>query len=501
MDEASQNSVDSPLSSLTPNELEFVAKFGSPAAFAMTASKGAWKLAKHLDVLNRKLLQVVSGQLDRLIVSMPPRHGKSWLISEFFPAWYLLTNPDKRIILLTYSETKAKSWGRKIRDLIKEFGPLFGVRLDPSNQSNSQFSLEGHPQGGLIARGTRGSVTGEGADILVVDDGHKDAEEAQSEVHRNRVGTCFEATAGTRLQPNGAILLVGTRWNDDDLIGRNLRNDETGDGWVHLNYPALAEEDEYIDGKLFRHEGDALWPEQWSKDKLERKRRTMTPYWWNALYQQRPTRHEMCEWPDTYFAGDDLWFDEWPTNPGVTAMAWDPSKGRDSKKGDYSSLAMVMFGRDTDGQARVFVDADILRVPVEEMTQVIAKRCEQLKPDAVGLEGVLWQELLRAPLQEALWGRGLTNIDVQLLDNTTNKLVRIRRLGPYFPLRLMRFKRNSPGAALLLKQLQAFPMAAHDDGPDALEMAIRVANMLSDGLAAERVSGHFSEDDGTFISY
>jgi hypothetical protein len=196
------------------------------------------------------------------------------------------------VILATYSDESAGKWGKKVREQIDEFGSIFGIKLDPSMRNRHRFEVHKH-EGGLLAVGVGGAATGEGAHLLVIDDPIKSAEESMSDTYRDSVWDWYQAVASTRLQPGGSIVLVMTRWHQDDLAGRNLeRGEVTGEAWDELVFPAIAEEDEHLaDGTLFRRAGEALWPEMWPLIELEKKRAVLDPFWWNALYQQHPTQH------------------------------------------------------------------------------------------------------------------------------------------------------------------------------------------------------------------
>lgn len=214
----------------------------SPAEFAVLASGGRWQLAPHLALLNRFLLDLAGGAVTRLLVTMPPRHGKSMFTSQYFPAWYLGTFPDDRVILASYEADFAAEWGGKVRDLMGEYGPsLFGLDVNPATTASARWDLKGH-LGGMKTAGVGGPITGKGADLLVIDDPIKNSEEAGSEVRRGAIWDWYRSTARTRLEPGGRVLLIQTRWHCDDLAGRILESAaESGEPWVVLKVPALSD--------------------------------------------------------------------------------------------------------------------------------------------------------------------------------------------------------------------------------------------------------------------
>jgi hypothetical protein len=262
----------------------------SPAGLAVVASRGQWKKARHLDLLNRELLEfsaaVIAGESPRLMISMPPRHGKSELTSRHFPPWFLGHNPDRRIILCSYNDGFAAEWGLKALQLFEEHGPTdFGVSTNPRSRAAERWDIEGHA-GGMRTAGVGSGITGRGGDVLIIDDSIKDYEQANSEVLRQKAKDWWGSTFYTRLAPGGGILLMQTRWHEDDLPGHvlQLAKESGRDRWKVLNLPALAEPGDI----LGRRPGEALWPERFPVEALARIRSNMSGYWWSALYQGSP---------------------------------------------------------------------------------------------------------------------------------------------------------------------------------------------------------------------
>jgi predicted phage terminase large subunit-like protein len=246
-------------------------------------SGGAFTPFDHLIALDEQLTRVASGELHRLMVSMPPRHGKSETISRYLPAWYLGRFPDRRVMLASYEAAFAASWGRKARELLADHGEeLFGVQIAPGRAAASAWDLQGR-RGGMVTAGVGGPLTGKGANLLIIDDPLKNHEEAHSELLRDKLWDWWRSTARTRLQTPGAVVLVMTRWHEDDLAGRMLR--DGSDDWTVLEFPAIAEPEDPLE----REVGDPLCPglgfdDAWLADtKAE-----LGSYWFSALYQQAP---------------------------------------------------------------------------------------------------------------------------------------------------------------------------------------------------------------------
>ncbi|NLX97664.1 MAG: phage terminase large subunit [Rhodopirellula sp.] len=200
--------------------------------------------------------------------------------------------------------------------------------------------------------------------------------------------------------------------------------------------------------------------------------------------QNSPVNPEFCEWPESYF-DQSIWFDDWPNDLCLKILALDPSKGTDANHGDYS--AFIRLGVDCHGV--LYVQADVARRPTPQIIADGVEHYLQFHPDAFAVESNQYQELLGAEFAAEFQRRGILGVPASLIRNDANKLVRIRRLGPYLSARRIRMKADCPSTRLLVHQLQQFPVADHDDGPDALEMAVHLAaEMLApvdhDGLGA-----------------
>ena len=255
-----------------------------------------YKIGRHHRLIADALQQVERGEITRLIITMPPRHGKSMLASEYFPAWYLGRNPESQIIAATYSQDLASTFGRKVRNQLIDplYKSVFGTGASDDSASASQVMTT---RGGVYnAVGVGGALTGRGAHLLLIDDPIKGREEADSEIIRRKQREWYNAVAYTRLMPNGAIVVIQTRWHEDDLAGYVLA-DHAHEGWIQLNLPAI------------NNDGAALWPDQYPIEQLERIRKTIGAREWNALYQQNPTPAEGVqfknEWFHRYRLGDE----------------------------------------------------------------------------------------------------------------------------------------------------------------------------------------------------
>lgn len=277
----------------------------------------------HHKLISDHLQAVEAGQIKRLMIFIPPRGGKSELASIRFPAWYFGRNPQKQLIATSYSVDLASDFGRKVRDLVadplfREIFPQSGI----SDKSTSSTRFHTAKGGAYSAAGVGGPITGRGADCLLIDDPIKNREEAYSKTVRDSVWEWYRTTAYTRLQPNGSIVLIMTRWHTDDLAGRILK--ETGADWDVVSLPAIAERDDE-----FRKQGEALWPEFYPIDVLQTIKTEIGSTAFNSLYQQRPSLEE----------GSIIkrhWFKYYDVLPQDTVMiqSWDMAF-KDTDSGSY----------------------------------------------------------------------------------------------------------------------------------------------------------------------
>lgn len=271
----------------------------SPAGFARYVSAGAWKPAKHLLLLNRVLMAAAAGEkwASRIIIEMPPRHGKSEFVSGYFPAWYLGMFPDRKVILTTFEDTYAQSWGEKNRDILQQHGPgLFGIRVRGDSHAKGRWALQ-RRRGMMHSVGIGGALTGKGANLAIIDDPVKNDIQALSETYRERNKNWYRSTLRTRMESPDVIIVIQTRWHQDDLAGWLQK--ESGEEWLTISLPAIAETDEAIylpddpeTPAWTRRAGEALWPEVRPLEGLKASRSAMggkDAYWWLAMYQQRPT--------------------------------------------------------------------------------------------------------------------------------------------------------------------------------------------------------------------
>lgn len=313
---------------LTDNEKNALSRAFARKSLA-AFSIGMWDkfvVAKHHRTLISSLENVLRGTLKRLIITMPPRHGKSMLATRMFPGWFLGNEPTKSVIIASYGDDLATDFGRYVRNAMQSgfYGHVF-PHVSVSEDSSSQKRFHTNAGGALFAVGRGGTITGRGADLIVVDDMFKNREDANSPNTRRMVLDWYRSTLRTRLEPGGAIVMVNTRWHRDDLIGHLLSEPtEDGHGWTHLNMPALDEA------------GAALWPDRFSVSELLAIKRDVGAFDFESLYQQNPTPAEggivKRDWIKFYrerpakfnvmLQSWDMAFKETGTSDYVVGQAW-----------------------------------------------------------------------------------------------------------------------------------------------------------------------------------
>jgi predicted phage terminase large subunit-like protein len=264
----------------------------TPATLARKLSLAShgepWIPAPHLMEISLEVAKAIKRGGGRIIISAPPRHGKSFLCNRWLPVWVLENFPAHHVITATYGADLSTDFTRPVRDLFGEHGPAgtgllsHFVRADAARADN--FVMD--HGGTLRGVGLGGPITGRGAHVFILDDYIKDFKEAMSPTYRDSIWDWFVNVALTRLEPNATIIIIATRWHHDDLIGRIKKN--YGDKWLDLRYPAIAGADD----RLGRVEGTPLFPERFGLDYFAERKEMMGTFMFNAQYQQNPTSKE-----------------------------------------------------------------------------------------------------------------------------------------------------------------------------------------------------------------
>lgn len=457
----------------------------------------AYQVGWHHAALCAKLDAFAHGQIRRLMVFMPPQHGKSELVSRRLPAYLLGRHPNARVIACSYTADLAGTMNRDVQRVMDadSYRALFpGVNLPGKRvktlsgaalRNSDEFEIidrDGRLTGGSYkSAGVLGGITGRPMDFGVIDDPIKGREQADSAAHRENVWGWYNGDFLSRTHGKTQLLLTCTRWHEDDLAGRLLKvatDEPKADQWEVVCYPAILEQPTAGDP---RQVGEPLWPERHPLESLEAKRAS-SPYDWASLYQGHPRAQGSTEWPDELFPAS-MWFDDWPPNLQHRVLSLDPSKGKQDKSGDYS--AFILLGLDPDWT--LWVDADIARRPVEAKNErsIVSDGLELAKawrPEAFSVETNGFQEMVATAILRESEQQHL-HLPMYAINNTVPKVIRIRQLGTYLAQKRLRV-RSTPGGRMLVQMMKDFPCGSYDDGPDALAQAVVMMDYLIGGQSA-----------------
>lgn len=355
---------------------------------------------------------------------------------------------------------EALSTGQQVRGRrVKEHRPSLIIGDDLQNDSH----ISSARQRELSRQWFHGS-------LLPAGDARTNVVNLATALHREALAVQLLEAPGWTSRSFAAIQSWPTQmqlWNEWEAIYANPENPE-----AKQHARAFYEKHE----QAMNEDVVVLWPEREDLYMLMQMRVESGRTAFEREKQGSPVDPASCEWPDEYFESH-IWFDTWPTELTIRAIALDPSKGRDSARGDYSAFALVGI----DPQGVVYVEADMARRPTPQIVTDGVTLCQRFCPDVFGVEANQFQELLCGEFKAEFCRRGLAGIVPAAIHNHVSKLVRIRRLGPLLSQKRIRFLSGNVATRLLVDQLRDFPAGAHDDGPDALEMALRLAEEIRQG--------------------
>jgi len=338
---------------------------------------------------------VARGESPRLMITMPPRHGKSMLASQYFPAWHMGRHPHHEFINTSYAQSLQMDFSRKIQELVRspDYGLLFdGLQIMKNNEAVERWGLADkhgvRTGGGMLAAGVGGPITGRGAHILLIDDPVKNREEAESVTIREGAKSWYSSTAYTRLAPGGGVLVIQTRWHDDDLSGWLLsemreaekEKQETGewpddaDEWKVVDFPAIATHDE-----KYRRQGEALHSDRYPIRALKKIKRTLAPRDWAALFQQNPQVEE-----GAYFAKKMIRY--YTSNPPKFMDIYAAGDLAISKKEQADWTVFMVVGVDEHENIYVLEEYRGRGWGTKEIIDVMVEIHEKWKPRRFGLE-------------------------------------------------------------------------------------------------------------------
>ena len=429
----------------------------------------AWFHERIASLLEKALEDVVNKKKVRIILSIPPRHGKSVLASNFFPAWALGKYPNLKFILSTYGAELSEKMGMQTRDIIssEKYQAIFPeVKLRPDVKSKAKWMT--NKDGSYTAVGIGGAVTGIGANVIIIDDPHKSRDEAESETVRETVWDYYRSTLYSRLEGYGAIIIIMQRWRNDDLVGRVIEHSqemkeagEAFDEWTVINFPAIAEEDEYLDGELIRKQGDPLWKDKYPLEVLDNIRTNSGVYNWASQFQQSPISSETQVFRSEYFK-----YYEEKELIGKYLKYYtfvDPAiSDRDS--GDNCVITTIAKEISAPNIYRIQEDAG--HYSPQKTIEIIFKHAQEYKSD-VWLETVAYQKALKYSIEEEQRKR---EIYFALRETSnSNKEVRIEGLLPLYERGVIFHKRSDVEYE---KEALQFPKGRRDDRLDAMSFCL-----------------------------
>lgn len=419
------------------------------------------KIAEALD-------RVIAGKCKRLMIAMPPRHGKSQMGSYLFPAYLMGKLPQSKLIVGSHTAELAQRFGRMIRNLVEDerYAELFpNTKLSVDSKAAGRWNTNAGGEAFFIGKG--GAMTGRGGDIVVLDD-ILDEQDAVSETAMENTWEWYTSGPRQRLQPNGAIIIINTRWKTDDLSGRLLRQmgQLKSDQWEILEFPAILPS------------GKPLWPGYWQLDELEKVKMSIGLKKWNAQWQQQPTNDD----------GAILkreWWRRWKhSEPPACSYIIQTMDTAYSKKesADFSVIATWGVFRPSadEGPGLMLLSVKKGRWDFPELKRIAKSEYQYWEPDNVLIEA----KATGTPLQHELRKMGIPVTMYSPGGRRTgqDKVSRANAVAPILESGMVWYPEDEEFAQDMVEECAAFPNGANDDQVDAMVMALmrfRQGNFVS----------------------
>ena len=423
-------------------------------------------VGKHHRILADMLMGVERGDKDRVCVNIPPRHGKSQLVSIFFPAWYLGRNPDKKVMMVSHTTDLAVDFGRKVRNLISDpkFQAIFPtVQLAKDSKSAGRWNTN---QGGeYYACGVGSALAGRGAHLLLVDDPHSEQDVINGNfIVFEKAYEWYTFGARTRLMPGGSVAIIQTRWHMDDLTGRvvkDMKNNERSDQFEVVEFPAILE----IENDTGEITEKPLWPEFFDLEALGRTKASMPTYQWNAQYQQQPTAEEAAVVKREWWR---IWESESAPACEYIIMSLD-SAAEKHNRADFTALTTwgVFLNEEESAYNIILLNSIKKRLEFPELKEMALEEYQDWEPDAFIVEKkssgtALYQEMRRMglPVSEFTPHRG-----------SGDKLARLNSVSDIVQSGLVWVPQTRWGEEVI-EEIAGFPFMSNDDLVDSTVMAL-----------------------------
>ena len=404
----------------------------------------------------QKFNDLANGKIKRLIINMPPRHTKSEFASYLLPAWMVGRNPKLKIIQVTHTGELAVRFGRKAKHLLdsQEYHKIFDTRLQEDSQAAGRWETA---QGGeYFAAGVGGAITGRGADLLIIDDPHSE-QDALSPTALENAYEWYTSGPRQRLQPGGAIVLVMTRWSKKDLTGSLIRAQKEikGDQWEVVEFPALMDHGS---------RKEAVWPEYWSLEELEKVQATLPVGKWNAQWMQNPTSEEGALIKREWWR---KWTEDQPPNLHYVTQSYDTAYLK-KETADFSAITTwgVFYPNEDSPANLILIDAIKGRYEFPELRRIALDQYKYWNPESVIIEA----KAAGLPLTYEL-----RQMDIPVQNFTpskgNDKHVRVNTCAPLFESGMI-WAPDQKFAEEVIEECAAFPHGDHDDLVDSTTQAI-----------------------------
>jgi predicted phage terminase large subunit-like protein len=424
-------------------------------------------VGKHHRLLADMLMAIEQGDKDRICVNIPPRHGKSNLVSIMYPAWFLGRNPGKKVMMVSHTTDLAVDFGRKVRNMIAsdEYSAIFPtVKLAVDSKSAGRWNT--NTGGEYYACGIGSSIAGRGADLLLVDDPHSEQDVINGNFETfSKAYDWFTFGARTRLMPGGRVAIIQTRWHMDDLTGRvtkDMVQNERADQYEVVEFPAILDIDDEETGEMIQK---PLWPEFFDLEALLRTKASMPTFQWNAQYQQEPTAEEAAlvkrEWWQMWEQGD-------PPACEYIIMSLDAA-AETHNRADFTALTTwgVFLNEENDAYNIILLNSIKKRMEFPELKDLAMEEYAEWEPDAFIVEKkssgtALYQEMRRMglPVSEYTPHRG-----------SGDKLARLNSVSDIVASGLV-WVPPTRWAEEVIEEIAGFPFMSHDDLVDSTVMAL-----------------------------